>query len=217
VNEIDVIRKAAVLVASLERDAADVLLEQLEPAQAESIRHAVMSMPEIDGREEAETIREFLGARNGSFNGRAESGDPSLATTEPTASKLDQASDQLIADCLSDEMPQTIAVALSQLPAQRASEVVTHLPAHVQTQVLERLVELEPSGDLEKTDVRDEFQDWLNQQIERSMHRAQMASRLATILDATNSPTRQRILENVAINDTRLAAELRHRVEDASA
>ena len=74
-NEMDVIRKAAVLVASLERDAADVLLDQLEPAQAESIRHAVMSMPEIDGREEAETIREFLGARNGSVNGHEESGD----------------------------------------------------------------------------------------------------------------------------------------------
>jgi len=213
----DVIRKAAVLVASLERDAADVLLDQLEPVQADSIRHAVMSMPDIDGREEAATIREFLGARMGSVSNLDESGDSMSPTSEQTASKLDQASDQLIADCLSDEMPQTIAVALSQLSAQRASEVVTHLPANVQTQVLERLVELEPSGDLEKTDVRDEFQGWLDQQIERSMHRAQLASRLATILDATNSPTRQRILENVAINDTRLAAELRHRVEDASA
>ena len=216
----DPIRKAAVLVASLDRDVADALLDQMEDAQADSIRNAIMGISGVDEHEELAAIREFLSRQGDAFTevpvDEVVRRYDSAGSSEPSESTLDRASDRLIADCLCDELPQTIAVALSQLSTQRASEVVAHLPASVQTQVLERLVELEPTSTLELNDVRDEFQSWLNQQIERSMHRAQLAQRLATILDVTNSPTRERILDNVASSDARLAKELRHRVADAT-
>jgi flagellar motor switch protein FliG len=123
----------------------------------------------------------------------------------------------LIAECLNDELPQAIAVALSQLPAQRASEVVAYLPAAQQAQVLERLVELDPARSWNFPEIREEFQHWLNQQIEGSLHRADLAARLATILDATHSGTRQRILHNVSASDARLAKELQHRLAVISA
>ncbi|MDG2384642.1 MAG: hypothetical protein P8N76_23435 [Pirellulaceae bacterium] len=210
-------RKAAVLVASLDRDVADALLEQMDDSQAELIRNAIMGISDVGPQEELAAIREFLG-QQGQLQYReipVETnvvGQHAIGSEAPSESTLDRASDRLIADCLCDELPQAIAVALSQLSTRRASEVVAHLPASVQTQVLERLVELEPTAILELNDVREEFKRWLNQQIERSIHRAEVAQRLATILDVTNSPTRERILDNVANSDARLAKELRHRV-----
>jgi flagellar motor switch protein FliG len=82
----------------------------------------------------------------------------------------------------------------------------------VQTEVLERLVELEPSNAWEFPEIRIEFQQWLEQQIERSLHRAELATRLATILEVTHTGTRERILHNVAQSDTRLAKELQHQL-----
>lgn len=202
----ETMRKAAILVSALDREAADSLLDQFESPVAETIRSAVMSLDGVASSEERHAISEFLGQCP------ATSGDS--CDTEPRASVLDRASERLIADCLCDELPQTIAVALSQLPTRRASEVVGHLPAHVQAQVLERLVEYAPSASLELADIRDEFQQWLNHQIERSVHLTDLAARLATILDATSSGTRQRILANVSNSDARLAQELRCRLAD---
>ena len=139
-----------------------------------------------------------------------------ISSDAPATSPLDSASERLIAECLCDELPQTIAVALGHLSTPRASEVVSHLPASVQTQVLERLVEGPPSTHLQLADIRDEFQLWLTHQIERSLHRAEMATRLAAILEATPAGTRQRILENVIQTDTRLAKELQHRLVSAA-
>ena len=216
-DQVETMRKAAVLVASLDRDVADALLEQMDDSQAELIRNAIMGISDVGPQEELAAIREFLG-QQGQLQYReipVETnvvGQHAIGSEAPSESTLDRASDRLIADCLCDELPQAIAVALSQLSTRRASEVVAHLPASVQTQVLERLVELEPTAILELNDVREDFKRWLNQQIERSIHRAEVAQRLATILDVTNSPTRERILDNVANSDARLAKELRHRV-----
>ena len=40
------VRKAAVLVASLDRDTADALLDQLRDDQSQTIRDAILSMPQ---------------------------------------------------------------------------------------------------------------------------------------------------------------------------
>ncbi len=213
----EAVRKAAILVSSLERDVADHLLDQLDEGQSQEIRNAILAMSSIEVAEELDAIRDFLNEADapGRHEIMADDGadsDVGSCNVDSNRSSLDRASDRMIADCLCDELPQTIAVALSQLPTQRASEVVSHLPATVQADVLERLVQLEPTASLDLTDVREDFQSWLTQQLERSMHRAELAARLATILDATGSPTRERIIHNVATSDARLAKELRHRL-----
>lgn len=224
----DDLRRAAVLVASLDHEVADELLEQMDPCQAEILRRAILALPRVEVVEELATIKDFLELRGSSASLPAVSLPPSArladrpSTSPPTAvtagcetgfpGPLDSASERLIADCLCGELPQTIAVALGHLSTERASEVVSHLPAAVQTQVLERLVDDVPSAELQLTDIREEFHLWLSQQIQRSLHRAELAARLAVILDATHAGTRERILENVVQTDTRLAKELQHRL-----
>lgn len=232
-DDANAFRKAALLVASLDRDTADQLLDALPPERAQQIRDAVLGLPSIDDEEVRSVMCEFLqdGSLGDSITFAARiARDASSAPTEGARSTvtrprgegdlddgpLERASERLIADCLCGELPQAIAVALSHLPAQRASEVVSYLPAEVQTQVLERLVEFDPASSLEFPEINYDFHQWLNQQIERSLHRAELAARLATILDATHSGTRQRILKNVSCSDARLAKELRHQLHAIS-
>jgi flagellar motor switch protein FliG len=224
------LRKAALLITTLDRESADQLLDQLSPDRAQQVRDAIMSLTEVDEREQRSVIREFLrdeiegspaadrviatlaGSKKPGSSAAGGAHAPGSREKVSTGGPLDRASERLIAECLSDELPQAIAVALAQLPTHRASEVVSHLPAAVQTQVLERLVELDPSNSWELPEIRAEFQLWLDQQIERSLNRAELASRLATILEATHSGTRERILHNVLQSDARLAKELQHQL-----
>jgi flagellar motor switch protein FliG len=234
-NSQDNLRKVALLVASLDRQTADQLLCQFPDDAAQAVRHAIAGLSPRDQLDQATVIRDFLdaegrelglseslriGHRNASSQAlRERSSAASLSQATVGEGErdlgnrpLERASERLIAECLCDELPQAIAVALAQLPAQRASEVVSHLRASLQAQVLERLVEFDPANSLDSPEIRDEFYQWLNEQIERSLHRAELATRLATILDATHAGTRQRILHNVSNSDARLAKELQHQL-----
>jgi flagellar motor switch protein FliG len=53
------IRKAAILMASLDRDAADLLLEQLGQECAELVREAALALDELDDAERQRVIDEF--------------------------------------------------------------------------------------------------------------------------------------------------------------
>src|SRR5271157_4966458 len=53
------IRKAAVFVSSLERSAADLVLEQMAPPQARAVRQAMVDLGAIDAEEQRRVIEEF--------------------------------------------------------------------------------------------------------------------------------------------------------------
>ncbi len=225
-TQTDPIRRAAVLLVTLDRQTADRLLEQMAPERAQQIRDAVLSLQGVDPDEQRDVIAHFLqaggeatdaatavgvsvqGPSDAVRSARMEQGEHHEGTL-PTRPPLSQASERLIAECLCDELPQAIAVALAEMSTERASEVVSYLPASVQAQVLERLVQLDPSAGVVDAEVRAEFQSWLDEQIQRSLHRARLAERLAAILEATHHQTRDRIIDNVAGTDARLAEQLK--------
>lgn len=55
------LRKAAILIASLDDRAADALLDQMGPEQAAKVRNAIMELDEIPQDEQQRVIAEFLG------------------------------------------------------------------------------------------------------------------------------------------------------------
>src|SRR5687767_13904793 len=59
----DNLRMAALVVASLDDDAADALLDGLPRAQAEALRRAVVALDRIDAREQEDAIAAFLRGR----------------------------------------------------------------------------------------------------------------------------------------------------------
>jgi len=54
------LRKAAILMASLEPEYAESLLRQVSPAQCEALRQAVESLGAIDPAEQDEVLEEFF-------------------------------------------------------------------------------------------------------------------------------------------------------------
>ena len=54
------LRKAAILVASLDTAAADAVLDQLTPEQARQVREIVVEMDDIDQGEQRRVIDEFF-------------------------------------------------------------------------------------------------------------------------------------------------------------
>ncbi len=64
------IRKAAILVACLDRAAADAVLEQLSPEQAQRMRQAVVVLDEIPPGEQRERCGRVLPARPANIGSR---------------------------------------------------------------------------------------------------------------------------------------------------
>src|SRR5215472_10206405 len=56
----DGLRKAAILVASLDTAAADAVLDQLSPEQARQVREIVVELEDIDQGEQRRVIDEFF-------------------------------------------------------------------------------------------------------------------------------------------------------------
>lgn len=54
------LRKAAILISTLDARAADTLLDQMDPAQARIVRSAVLSLGEVSAEEQRQVLEEFF-------------------------------------------------------------------------------------------------------------------------------------------------------------
>ncbi len=210
------LRKAAVLVASLEDRHVEEILQQMSPAQAAAVRRAVDRLGDVDPREQREVIEEFF--RLGPLvPDREPSGieltDPRCATiaaarttydrehssayclgTESMSDIIDEASAETLAAFLTGEQPQTIAVLVSHLPSQRAADVLAALPDELQIDVARRVVELEETDPEVLREIERGLAARLAQQAAAERRRTAGLSALGNILQAAPSGTRRHIL-----------------------
>ena len=162
------LRKAAILVASLDTAAADAVLDQLTPDEARQVREIVVEMDDIDPGEQRRVIDEFFQtgpkapaqplagveldgrlAWLASRDGPAEPDDAgcSAAAAEPSGCPpfrfLQETEAEKLIRVLGSERPQTVALVLSHLSPVRAGTVLAGLPEDLQVDVIHRLVDLE--------------------------------------------------------------------------
>lgn len=161
------IRKAAVLIASLDREAADAVINSMTTLQARLVRRAMVELGPIDPAEQNDVIEEFfrvapLVARD-DLEGielddsllRHFGGLPALEAEEKPAPPqsterqretplefLKDADIQRLLPLVERERPQVIAVVLSHLEPERAAEILSRLPDACQVEVSHRLIEL---------------------------------------------------------------------------
>jgi flagellar motor switch protein FliG len=218
------LRKAAVLLSSLDAESAEALLRQIEPSQAELLRQAITALGEIDPREREHVAGEFLDAQTGErwLPGAGVQLDEQLAhrfddaaarnpladCAEPTFGFLQSPHLEDLSELLEHEQPQTIAVVVSHLTADRAAQLIAALPGHVQAEVLHRLVDL------------DEAHPEVIREIERGLAarvlaRAELVERrtaglsaVNNILAAADGPASQTIRRNLVKHDVALAQSL---------
>lgn len=148
------IRKVAILLASLDAEAADEILRQLDADTVTQVRHCLADLHDVDRDEQEQVIAEFLGGRRMAQAAAVEV-DDSLArrladpgdsasiepVVHPTTTYFPWSSlpARTLARCLAEERPQIVAVVLAHLPPAQAAEVLHALPAPLQSDVLPRL------------------------------------------------------------------------------
>lgn len=167
------LRKAAILIASLDQRSADALLEQMPPEQAARIRSALMELDDtIDEQEQRTVLHEFLQNRaapagrlpgveldpalQSKLSSRAawptspatdeatSASQPSPAPASPANFQfLEQAAPRDLASVLQQEHPQIAAVVLAHVAPAFAARVVSCLGEEFRAEVLGRVAELE--------------------------------------------------------------------------
>ncbi|MHB8969010.1 MAG: FliG C-terminal domain-containing protein [Pirellulaceae bacterium] len=221
------LRKAAILISSLDARSADALLDEMAPEDAARVRNAVMELGDVDPQEQQQIMRDFVRhtPQRPQPKGPAVELDPSLAAklrtpttsvpadpvrepiewSEVPFSFLDRVDAEELAQALVREHPQTTAIIIAHLPPSRAADVLRRLPSSLQSVALLRIAHLEtPSRDV-VSDVEREMQTLLQNRRQVDPVVAQGVATIRAILDATSVTERQELLAELSRQDTHLA------------
>ncbi|MBM3998531.1 MAG: hypothetical protein FJ297_03135 [Planctomycetes bacterium] len=231
----DNLRKAAVLISTLDASCADAILDQIPDEQAARIRNALMSLDAVDPAEQESVVVEFLGkrpARSLPLDGGVEldQGLLSRVTSNPLRDTgrrspdpvpfqfLHEAEADDLGGVLSREHPRIAAVVMSHLPPQKAADILTTLPAQMRTAVLRRIADLEAADPDVIRDLELELQVRLAGRL--GAVRSSGVRAVWEILQAADSGDRRDLLRNLDADDRELASRIARRsteTEDANA
>jgi flagellar motor switch protein FliG len=217
------LRKAAILIRSLDADAAAKLLGQLSISEAKALRLAMQSLGPIDAGERAEVLAAF---QQGTVMPQPEADDGvelelshEVASAAPHPSPearpankpfefLEHARIESLIPYLAREQSQTIAVVLSHFAPARAAQLLAALPARLQAETIERL-SLLGETDADSLQVLErELSAWLARQQPTRSQGKRRTDAIAAILAAADATTRGNLLTNLAQHNRRLAEEV---------
>ncbi|MFZ5832853.1 MAG: FliG C-terminal domain-containing protein [Planctomycetota bacterium] len=224
------IRKAAILVASLEQAAAESLLAQMGPTRARQVREAVGALGAIDPEEQQRVIQEFFRGRPAPrrkddsgvelnlshMRPRATSAieprrelraSPSTSNTRPF-SFLEEAEVDKLARVLTSERPQTIALVLSHLSPEQSGQVLVRLQPAQQIDVIRRLVDLEETEPEILREVEQALEVRFAEQLKMQRRRVAGVSALAGILEVSDGAVATQLIKTLKSYDPALAERL---------
>jgi flagellar motor switch protein FliG len=226
--KLDPIRKAAILISTLDHRVADQLLERMSDEQAALVRSVAAELDEIPEDERQLVMQEFLGT--GSSNDPADDDgielDEELArklaagerfaerprTTsepeEPPFRFLCEAEIDSIARHLEHENPQIIAVVIAHLPPRHAAELLKHFEPQLQASLLRRIAELDTTDRDVVREVEKHLRMLLHDDLRVAKNRAIGLSTVASILTAAGE-TRGQLISSLTRHDRQLAHQLR--------
>lgn len=228
------IRKAAILISTLESASADVLLEQMEPELAQRVRNAVMELEEIPADEQQRVIAEFMnGAPEGAHHrGGGVEFEPSLAGRlndelpetsgysdrqvaswdslpgEPPFHFLRDAEPSLIAAYLEKEHPQTAAAVIAHLPPEQAAQVLERMPPAISTEALRRMAWLDQLAPEVLLDLERELKAALLPKLRSKETRLAGLASVQAMLSLLQGSRRNELLGRLAEQDQRLVRQL---------
>ena len=221
------LRKAAILISTLDSESADALLAKMPNETADVVRLMVMELADVPATEQEAVIREFMSAGGAEIDDSFEGVelDPSLAsklrspdrylhdTTLPSTSPpppfefLQQATAGVLARHLERQHPQVIAVVTAHLSPQQAAEVIKKFPPKLQTEVLRRVAELDLADQEAVRDIERELESLLSDDLRAARNRNSGLATVSTILNAAGA-YRKEMLHNLAEHERDLATEL---------
>ncbi|MBX3414579.1 MAG: hypothetical protein KF708_17970 [Pirellulales bacterium] len=220
------LRKAAILVASLDRETADRLVASMPAEEADRLYAEMARLGEIDPVEQRTIIDEFfrgsppsaVGGDTLELSSTVEQQlaantvmriDEAAAMPLPNFEPLRSTDAATLASILADERPQIVALVMSQLPPLQAATVLHRLAPALQAEVMRRLSDLDEPDALTLYEVERVLSGRLDHAVRANKRRATGLAALEGILQAAEGDASRHLLDNLAQHDRQLAARLR--------
>jgi flagellar motor switch protein FliG len=226
----DAIRKAAILLLSLEKPLAAEVLSQLPRDQVERITMELARVEDVT-RDQQESVfnefndhfRELVPIERGGLNFANELLEQSLgkdnagqilenvrqSMNSTPFSFLQKAGAENLLTFISEEHPQTIALIMSHLPSALAAEVLSGLASNKQLEVIRRVAAMEQTSPEVIADVERSLQGRMTSTFNQQMEKRGGVPMVAQILNVTDRMTNKGILDSLDQNDGELADEIR--------
>ncbi|MCC7205449.1 MAG: flagellar motor switch protein FliG, partial [Phycisphaeraceae bacterium] len=229
-HDISGVRKAAILLLSLERDAASTLLKQLDDKSVEEVTRELASLGSVPREQRDTVLQEYYHmalAQNWASEGGVEyarnllysSLDPKQAeriiqqistqVRKAPFSFLQKAESQNLLTFIQDEHPQTIALILSHLPFHKASEILGGLPQPKQIEVVKRVANMEQTNPEVVSEVEKGLEARLASMLTQSFEKIGGVESVAEMLNLTDRTTEKAIMEGLEAEDPDLVEEIR--------
>jgi flagellar motor switch protein FliG len=212
--------KAAVLLLALGPDFGKPILEELDELEIRTLSRAMVRLGPITQNMLDELFAEFVTtiSSNGSLAGNTDTTQRLLLSFLPPDrvdtimeeirgpagrnmwEKLSNVQEDVLANYLKNEYPQTIAVVLSKIATDHASKVLAVLPEDLAVEVVQRMLALEPvqKDVLEKIEstLRTEFMSTLSTTKRRDSH-----EQMAEIFNSFDRQTEARFITTLEERD----------------
>jgi len=220
------IRKAAILVATLDDRTADTLLEQMGDEMAARVRGALVELDDIPAAEQQAVLTEFFaGGKPAPPPVAADDDSVQLdlslvehveraAPAEPTSPEqrrpfafLDEVPPRETARVLARESAQTIAVLIVRLEPALAAQLLESLPPDLATDALERMAWLEEPAAEVLADIERQLRLDLAGYLAPNGGRDSLAG-MQALLSEMDSDARDRVLAGLLQRNGRLARQL---------
>jgi flagellar motor switch protein FliG len=224
------VRKAAVLLVSLDQDKAAEILKRLPAEAMEEVSREIASLGEIPNSSRREVFSEFYNlalANSYISEGGLEYAKALLrkSLSEDDAKRvihqvtqqvqvtpfsfLQKAESENLLTFIQDEHPQTIALILAHLPAQKASEILVGLPSQKQVEVVKRVANMEQTNPEVIKEVERGLEHRLSDIVSQTFEKAGGVETVAEILNLADRSTEKGIMEGLEAEDPDLVEQIR--------
>jgi flagellar motor switch protein FliG len=224
------LRKAAVLLISLNQDQAAEIMKRLPLEAAEEIGREIASLDQVKSEIRREVFGEFYNlalANSYVAEGGLEfakallkkslSGDEASRVIKQVTQQvqttpfsfLQKAESENLLTFIQDEHPQTIALILAHLPPQKASEIMVGLPGQKQIEVVKRIANMEQTNPEVIKEVERGLEHRLSDIVSQTFEKAGGVDTVAEILNLADRSTEKGIMEGLEAEDPDLVEQIR--------
>lgn len=224
------LRKAAILLVSLDKVAAGAILKRLDEAKLESVTREIAHLSEVSEEQRRSVIEEFHAlalARSYSEAGGLDYARSLLHQSLPKDEAerivqqiehqfyskpftfLQKADTENLLTFIQDEHPQTIALILAHLMPNKASEILVGLPEEKRVEVVNRISHMEQTSPEVIKEVERGLEHRLSGLMSDGLQRVGGVEAVAEILNLVDRTTEKGILDSLGEEDPELVDQIR--------
>jgi len=229
-SELTGLKKAAVLLLSLEQSIAAEILKNLDVVQIEEISREIAALGPVSQATRDEVVNEFYQlalARTYADEGGWEYAKSLLSKSLPEGDAkkiidqvnqtiqsapfafLQKAESENLLTFIQDEHPQTIALILAHLKPTKASEILVGLPTQKQVEVVKRIANMEQTNPEVIKEVERGLEHRLAAMITQTFEKAGGVDTVAEMLNLADRSTEKSIMEGLEAEDPDLVEQIR--------